>query len=206
MISALLTAAATLAPLPQHVGSPQPGEFTVAIGFEGRLPAFDLRMPVADWVRLDVELNLHRSAPLLASEVTFAADTPRPGLNAHAFMGLGLRPAFDGSVLSGAQVLSGVGVVGVWGAFVAAAEGGTAIGLSFNRADVTNIDPLAVDQQGGLFALQRLTLGYDLFDRLQLAMRLVFALPLDAIALDQAQDDAFPESEFRLGGRLAIRF
>jgi hypothetical protein len=201
-----LLAAATVTPLPQHVASPQPGQVSFGLGIEGTRPAGDFRLPLADWVRLDLQLELHPEAPLMAGEVIFAAGAPRGPLTAHVFLGAALRPMFSAQVISGAQFIGGFGLVGVWQQWMASAEGGGAIGLSYEPVQTESLDADTIDQQGGVFALQRLTFGYDFAQRIQIMGRLTFALPLDALTLGEERDTAFPESEVRFGLRLFVRF
>ena len=191
--------------LPSHVGAPVPGEVTFALGVERTLPALDLRLPVARWARLDTKLEIHPQAPILGAEALLGAGGRRGPLQAHAFAGADLRPVFGRAVFSGLRLNLGVGLTGRWGDFVAVAEGGGALGLAFNPVDDDGIDPDAVDQQGGVFVLQRYQLGWDFFERVQLAGTVAIALPLNAVQIGQ-RDEALPTAEVRLGARVALRF
>ena len=62
-----------------------------------------------------------------------------------------------------------------------------------------------MDQQGGVFLLQRYQVGWDFFEAVQLAGTVAIALPLDAVQIGQ-QDEALPTAEVRFGVRLAVRF
>ncbi len=191
--------------LPSHVGAPVPGQVTVAVGMERAQPTLALRLPTARWVRLDTQLEIHRSAPLIGSEVLMAAGGRSGPLQAHAFAGVDLRPVFGQDVVSGLRFAGGLGVTGHFGRWSAIAEGGGALGLAFNPVDTDGVDPDAVDQQGGVFLLQRYQVGVDLFDRVQLAVTTAIALPVNEVPIGQ-QDDAVPSAEVRLGARVAVRF
>lgn len=192
--------------LPHHAGSPRPGEATLAVGVENLVVAGEVRLALADWVRLDVQAQFDTLAPLIGTEVRFAAGGPRAGLWAHVFVGGALRPVFDANVMSGARAQTGLGLVYQDGPWVVGLGGGLLVGFSFNPIDDRSRLSDQVDQTGGIYSLQRLEVAFDVIERLQLILLTTLALPLDTVNLDEGSTGVLPSTEFRLGGRVALRF
>lgn len=199
-------AADTESLLPHHVGSPLPGQVSVVLGFEDLVPVGELRLALADWVRLDVQAQFDTLAPLFGTEVRFAAGGPRGGLWAHVFAGGGLRPVFDADVISGARLQGGLGLVFQSGPWVLGLGGGLVVGFSINPIDERERLSDLVDQTGGLFSLQRLEFAFDLLDFFQLGAVLTALLPLDTVNLDEGSNGVLPAAELRFGTRVAVRF
>lgn len=193
--------------LVRHVGSPAPGQASLALGLEKLLPLVELRLPFSDWVRLDVQLQFDTLAPLLDTQLRLGAGGPHGRLWPSLYLGAGLRPLFELAFVSGARLHTGLGLGWQAGRWLVSADGGLLLGLAFNPIDERDRLVDLVDQAGGLYTQQRLEVAVDLFDRVQLAGAATLIIPLSAVALDQ-QNNALltPQLEARLGARLILRF
>ena len=200
MISTALLAALTL---PMDVGAPPPGDFTLMLGYESR-PLIEVRAGLADWLGLRVASEITDNAPLLSGSLRVAAaDGQRTGLFAHTELLTNLRPRFDTSVISGFDLGLAVGLLGKWGPAFLRFDGGLALGVDIDPVPGL---PRTVDQQGGLFTTQRLTIGVELADRFRLDGYAHFAVPGSAFVAEDPGDEALRVTSAAFGARVGVRF
>lgn len=200
MIAAILLAALSL---PEDVGAPRAGEFTLMLGYETR-PLVEVRTGFADWLGLRLGSEISDLAPLISGGLRVAAaDGRRTGLFAHTELSTNLRPRFDSSVMSGFDVGIAVGLIGRWGPMFLRFDGGLSLGVAIEP--VAGV-PQTVDQQGGLFTTQRLTLGVDLARRFRLDGYAHFAVPSSAFLADSPEDEALRATNAAFGARVGVRF
>jgi hypothetical protein len=195
--------------LPDHVGSPGTGRIAVGAGVEGLAPAVDVRWGVIDALALTFEGVWHPDAPRIGLQARGAAGRSRGTLFASAWGEGHLRPALTTDIsesLAGADVAAGLGLVVVQGAFSVALEGGLALGFPVATEGLGRLDATWIDQQGGLFGLQRGTIAVDLGGHVELAFLASFALPIDSVTFRRRGEDVIGQWDVRLGGRLVTRF
>ncbi len=185
------------------MGGPGPEAVAVGVGVESLRPHVELGVAPLDWLTLRMDATLERTAPRAGAQVDFAAGVARDLLYVHIYASGHLRPLFTTEVLSGMDAHTGIGIVGLFGALVFGVEGGLALGLRLQSAGV---DPEAIDQQGGLFQVQRLRLAYDLWERVELQARAQFAFPISDLRLDRDEENFVRIWDARFGGLLLVRF
>lgn len=194
--------------LPDHAGSPRPGEVALGAGVEDLQPAAEVRVGVFDFLAFQVEGVWHPEAPLVGGGFRAAAGNNR-SLYATAWAEGHLRPLLREDItepLAGSDVAVGFGVTALSGPFAANLDGGVALGIPVVEVTLDNLDREAIDQQGGLFGMQRLTLALDLGDHVQLAVRGSFALPVDSVRFNRRDQDVLGTWDARVGGRVFVRF
>lgn len=189
--------------LPRHAESPSPGHVTLSAGIQDLQPTVGVRIGLVDWWDLRVDGVWFEDAPLLGAQMRFAVGGRDDNLFAHVWTEGHLRPLFAAEVISGFDLGGGIGLVGLWRGLSVRLDGGLAVGVALERA--TAVDATAVDQQGGLFGLQRLRLGWDLLDWLAVAGSVAVAIPFGE--LDPADDGAevVRAWDLVLGTWLAVR-
>lgn len=211
-VSPALLATAFLAgvALPAHVGGPGAGHVAIGAGVEDLDdPAVDLRLGLHRLVAVHLEGVWHPRAPLVGGAVRVAAGSNRRVLFANAWVQGHLRPVITTDVresLAGSDVGAGLGVVALWGPLSVGVDGGIALGIPVVEVELADIDPHDIDQQGGLFGLQRITLALDLGDHVELATHGSFALPVDSVRFNRRNEDVVGAWDARLGGRVFVRF
>lgn len=196
--------------LPDHVGSPGPLRLTVGAGVEGSAPAADVRFGLNESFAIYLEGVWHVDAPLLGAGLRLAAGRKGDTLYAYAWTEGHLRPALTTEVtqaLAGGDMALGLGVSWLKLPLVASLEGGLVLGIPVAEVELPDEDlRSAVDQQGGLFGVQRARLGLQLGDHLQLAARASLGLPISALRLDRPEDDLISPWDLRLGAQALARF
>ncbi len=201
MITALLLAALTL---PDDVGAPPPGDFSLMLGIDRR-PFAEVRFGVFKWlgVRLEGEIA---EAPRLGGELRVAAGDGGGGLAAHTWFRGHVRPRYEEEWLSATDLSLGVGVVGRLGGAFLRFDGGLLYAVTFHEVRADGLHRAAADQQGGLFFVQSISGGYDFGKTLSLDVFLEAALPTSVLAAERTDEDLLRETDARLGARLGVRF
>ena len=200
MIATILLAALSL---PDDVGAPAPGDFTLMVGYAER-PLVEVRTGLADWLGLRLGSEISDVGPLISGGLRVAAaDGRRTGLYAHTELSTNLRPRFDSAIMAGFDVGIAVGLIGRWGPLFLRFDGGLTLGVA--------IEPLAeapktVDQQGGLFTTQRLTLGADFAQRFRVDAYAHFAVPSSAFFAEEPEEEALRDTNAAFGARVGMRF
>jgi hypothetical protein len=205
-LTSILLAAITL---PPTVGSPGGGNVALGAGVDGTAPAAEVRWGVAPFLAVGVEGAWHPRAPLVGGRVRLAAGDSHRFLFADAWAEGHLRPVVTSDItqsLAGSDVAAGLGLVALWRAFSVGIDGGVALGIPVVEVQLDDVDRDAIDQQGGLFGVQRLTLAFDLGDHVELAARGAFAVPIDSVHFDRRERDVLGRWDVQLGGRLFVRF
>lgn len=201
MIGAVLLGALAL---PNDVGAPPPGDLTVMLGVDHR-PYLEVRSGIVRWLGVRAYGELSPNAPRLGAGLRIAAaDGRRQGLFAHTELSTNLRPRFDLSIISGFDIDMLVGLLGRWGPLFLRFDGGLAYGVAISPlgGDV----PDTIDQQGGLFTTQRLTLGIDFGTTVRIDTYAHFAVPSTAFFAESPESEALRTTDAVLGARLGVRF
>lgn len=203
MIGALLIGALAL---PDDVGAPPPGDFTVMLGIgHDRRSHLEVRTGLLRWLGLRTFGELTAESPRFGGALRIAAaDGRRQGLFAHTELGGSVRARFDRSVVSGFDLDMVVGLLGRWGPVFLRFDGGLAYGFAVEpiHGEVTD----AIDQQGGLFTTQRLTLGIDFGTSFRIDTYAHFAVPSSAFFAASPESEALRTTDALLGLRLGVRF
>ena len=201
--------------LPDNVGSPGAGRIAVGVGAEGNALAADLRAGVLSLLSVKLEGVWHSSAPLVGGGVQIAAGRLRGALSAHAWLEGHLRPVVSTDItrpLAGGDLAVGVGVtvgpnveVGPVD-LIFTLEGGLGLGLPAFDVELEGLDPDAMDQQGGLFGVERIGVAADLGDRFELAVRATFTVPIGSLRFRRTEEELLERWNLQLGGRILLRF
>jgi hypothetical protein len=103
-----------------------------------------------------------------------------------------LRPVLTDQVqdaVAGGDAGLGVGAVVRGGDLSVGMDGGVSLGVPVGDHQLKDLDPTRVDQQGGLFGVQRLWLGYDLGDHFGLLGNAGFALPIQSVRYNRRSEE-----------------
>jgi hypothetical protein len=200
VIAAILLAALSL---PDDVGAPPPGDFTLMLSYAER-PIMEVRAGLTDWLGVQIASEITSAAPLISGALRVAAaDGRRTGLFAHTELLTNVRPRFDSSVMAGFDVGIAVGLIGRWGPMFLRFDGGLVLGVAI---EPTADAPRTVDQQGGLFTTQRLTLGVDFARRLRIDVYGHVAVPSSAFFAEEPDEEALRVADATFGARVGVRF
>lgn len=201
MITTLLLAALAL---PDDVGAPPPGDFTLMLGIERR-PFAEVRFGVFKWlgVRLEGELA---SAPRVGGELRVAAGDGGGGLAAHTWIRGHLRPRLEDEWLSSTDLSLGVGVLGRLGGGFLRFDGGLLYAITFHEVREEGLHRAAADQQGGFFFVQSVSAGYEIGQTFSLDVFLEAAVPTSVLSAERTDEDLLRETDARLGARIGVRF
>lgn len=200
---------ATRLMLPDNVQGPGASRVAVGAGVEGRVPAVDVRVGILDALALTVDGVWNPKAPRLGMQLRGAAGHTSRGLFALAWAEGHLRPVITTDVtqsVAGSDFGAGLGLVVATGWASMGVDGGVALGLPLADVNVSGVDRTQVDQQGGFFGLQRAFLGVDLGDHLGFLFLAAFAVPIDSVTFRRRNEDLVGDWDFRLGGRVVVRF
>ncbi len=195
--------------LPSHVASPGAGHVAIGGGFEGVRPAADLRVGIWRFLTVHAEGIWNADAPLVGGGLRLAAGSKGRSLFANAWLEGHLRPLLTEDItepLAGSDAAAGLGVVALWGPLNAALDGGLALGIPVVEVSLSDVERTAIDQQGGLFALQRVTLGVDVGDHVGLSVHGAFAMPIDSVRFNRRDENVLGTWDTRFGGRLLLRW
>jgi hypothetical protein len=195
--------------LPSHVAGPGAGHVALGAGFEGSRPAADLRVGLWRFLTVQAEGVWNPDAPLVGGALRLAAGSKGKVLFANAWLEGHLRPLLTEDItepLAGSDAGAGLGVVALWGPLSVALDGGMALGIPVVEVSLTDVERTAIDQQGGLFALQRVTLGVDIGDHVGLAVHGSFAMPIDSVRFNRRDENVLGTWDTRLGGRALLRW
>jgi hypothetical protein len=193
--------------LPAAVASPGAGRVAAGLGLEARAPVVDLRIGVHDLIAVLVDATWHPKAPLLGTQVRIAAGRSRDAFAAVWVEGH-LRPVLTDQVkdaVAGGDAGLGVGAVVRGGDLSVGMDGGVSLGVPVGDHQLKDLDPTRVDQQGGLFGVQRLWLGYDLGEHVGLLGNAGFALPIQSVRYNRRSEEVLGTWDVRLGARLVVR-
>lgn len=199
MIATVLLAALAL---PDSVGAPPPGDFTLMLGYERRAMG-EARAGLTRWLGLTVTSELGKDPRITGALRLAAADGRRKGLFAHTEFTGGVRPRFDTDVVSSFDLGLAVGLLGRWGPAFLRFDGGVALG--FAPSPVPDLDR-SFDQQGGLFVTQRLVIGVDFAQRFRVDGYLWVAVPSSSFLAESPEDEALRATDATFGARLGVRF
>jgi len=189
--------------LPEHVASPGVHRLALSLGFEEELPAFELRLGLSPLLALDAEAIMAPDAPLMGAKLRLmVGERSENELFSWIWFSGRLRPSFDTEVLAGADARMGFGVLKSLGPWSLILDGGLALGLPFQTLGGINTP----DQQGGVFALQRLELHFDLSSWLSFSLGTDLLLPLSARRLQESQEESVQTWSLTWGGRSHLRF
>jgi len=206
-MSALLVTLAAIS-LADNIASPGAGRLAIGAGLEGDAPAVDVRVGLHDALGLLVDASWHPRAPLLGLQARVAAGRTRDAFAAVWLEGH-LRPVLTSDVtdmVAGGDLGVGVGLTVRGGAFTASMDGGFSLGMPRGGVALEDIDPTRVDQQGGVFGVQRLALALDVTDHLGVEGHAAFALPFDSVRYNRRGQEILGVWDTRLGARLLARF
>lgn len=201
MITTVLLAALTL---PDDVGAPLPGDFTLMLGIDRR-PFAEARIGLLRWLGLRLEGEI-AEAPRLGGELRVAAGDGGGSLAAHTWFRGHIRPRYEEEWLSATDFSLGVGVVGRLGGAFLRIDGGILYAITFHEVRADGLHRAAADQQGGLFFQQGVTAGYDFGKTFSLDVFLDAAVPTSVLAAERTDEDLLRETDARLGARLGVRF
>lgn len=195
--------------LPDHVGGPGAGRWALGAGVERLAPVVDVRWGVADAFALTFEGVYNQKAPRLGVQLRGAAGRSRGTLFALAWAEGHARPVFTTEVsetFAGGDVGTGLGLVAVHDWAAVGLEGGLALGLPVDTVHIPDLDPTWIDQQGGLFGVQRGFVALDLGEHVELAVQASFGVPLGSVSFRRRNEDVVGDWDVRLGGRIVTRF
>lgn len=194
--------------LPAYVGSPGLHRLAVGVGLDGTAPAADLRFGLLPFMSVTAEGVWHPTAPLVGGAIRLAAGRARQLLSAHAWLEGHVRPVISTDVtrpVAGGDVGLGVGVDITPSIFIVRLDGGMGLGIPVFDVVFDDLDEDAVDQQGGLFALQRVLVAADIGDHLELAAHGAVAIPVGSVRFDRGEDELLGRWDVRIGGRIIVR-
>jgi hypothetical protein len=195
--------------LPDHVGGPGAGNVALGAGVERLAPALDVRWGVVDALALTFEGVWNAKAPRLGVQLRTAAGRSRGTLFALAWAEGHLRPVLTTEVtdaFAGGDLGGGLGVVAVQDWVAVGLDGGVALGLPVGTVAIPDLDPTQIDQQGGVFGVQRGFIAVDLGDHLEVAVHASFAVPIQSVSFKRRNEDLVGQWDVRLGGRVLTRF
>ena len=195
--------------LPDNVGGPGAERWAIGLGVERLVPALDVRWGILDALAVTFEGVWNPKAPRLGFQVRGAAGRSRGTLFALAWAEGHVRPVMTTEVsrsLAGGDLGGGLGVVAVEGWAAVGLDGGLALGLPVADISISGLDPTYIDQQGGVFGIQRGFIAVDLGDHLELAFLASFAVPVSSVSFKRRSEDFLGEWDVRLGGRVIARF
>jgi hypothetical protein len=193
--------------LPAAVSSPGAGRLAAGLGLEARAPVVDVRIGVHDLITVLVDATWHPKAPLLGTQVRIAAGRSRDAFAAVWVEGH-LRPVITDQVedaVAGGDAGLGVGAVVRGGDLSVGMDGGVSLGVPVGDHRLKDLDPTRVDQEGGLFGVQRLWLGYDLGEHFGLLGNAGFALPIQSVRYNRRSEEVLGTWDVRFGARLVVR-